>query len=105
MKEYNYTQITNFTNKELFFEDGTCLNLLDCREKWANDHDVDLHGCNVIGERNMACKEPYFAFCSEDEIKVVFVKRVLIWQIKQKREFIRFQRRIELNGYRTYDIS
>ncbi len=89
-----YSEIEKIGKDCIFFDDGTKIQINDCVRK-------DTNTC--IAERDITAIPPYFDFFTGD--KIIFDKKGLFSQSKNKKDFQKLQLQLQSMGYTTYDLS
>lgn len=105
MKEYNYKKIKYINEKNIEFCDGTIIDFIECRRNWSRRHEIDNDDSTCVTDRNIVSDKPFYAFYSNEMIKIIFTDTFLCFQIKNKKEFRRFQLQLDRMHYSSYDCT
>ena len=89
-----YSEIEKIGKDCIIFNDGTKIQIIKCVRK-------DTNTC--IAERDITAIPPYFDFFTGD--KIIFDKKGLFSQSKNKKDFQKMQLQLQSMGYTTYDLS
>ncbi len=105
MKEYSFKDIQKITKVGILFNDGFEILFKECRIEWAIENNIKENESCCVAERDTLAKIPYFLFFSKSKIKVLFDKKGIFAQKRNRNDFQKLQVILNRFGFSSYDIS
>lgn len=105
MKEYNYSDIVSFDEIGILFLDGVFVEFEECRNEWAYENNISANHTMCVASRFFERNEMWFIFYSKEKIKLKFIFKGILKNIKSRKKFKEVQMLLHKYGYTTYDMS
>ena len=98
------TDVISIRETGILLSGNIFISFPECAENFHAEHKNTSMNC--IGERDISANPPYFEFyTSDNHIKILFDRKGIFSDSKNRKLFYDMQKYISVLGYRTYDLS
>lgn len=101
--EKSFSDILTVDENGISFKDGEKVSFNECAANFKNAYSLNQSKC--VAERDITANPPYFAFYTNNKLRLVFDCCGLFSKSRNKKRFTDLQLKIQKTGFTTYDLS